>query len=192
MLAVMLCIMLAVILCIMLAVILCIMLAVILCIMLAVILCRMLAVMLCIMLAVILCIMLAVILCRMLAVILCRIIMSSSLLSKNVKIKVHRTITLPFVLCGFGTLSLTSREEHRLKVFEDRVRRKIFRPKWEEVTGKWTRLSNEEFYELYSSPNTIRMSKSKKMRLSGHVGRMGERRGTYRVLVGKCERKRPL
>jgi hypothetical protein len=72
--------------------------------------------------------------------------MSSSLLFKNVKIKVHRTITLPFVLYGFETLSLTSRDEHRLKVFEDRVLRKIFGPKWEEVTGKWIRLSIEEFY----------------------------------------------
>jgi len=99
--------------------------------------------------------------------------MSFSLLFKNVKIKIHRTITLPFILYGFETLSLTSREEHRLKVFEDKVLRKIFRPRRNEVTGKWTRLSNEELCELYSSPNTIRVTKSRKMRLTEHVGRVG-------------------
>ena len=109
----------------------------------------------------------------MLAVIRCRIVMSFSLLFKNVKIKIHRTITLPFILYGFETLSLTSREEHRLKVFEDKVLRKIFRPRRNEVTGKWTRLSNEEVCELYSSPNTIRVTKSRKMRLTEHVGRVG-------------------
>ena len=109
----------------------------------------------------------------MLAVIRCRIVMSFSLLFKNVKIKIHRTITLPFILYGFETLSLTSREEHRLKVFEDEVLRKIFRPRRNEVTGKWTRLSNEELCELYSSPNTIRVTKSRKMRLTEHVGRVG-------------------
>jgi hypothetical protein len=91
--------------------------------------------------------------------------MSSSLLFKNIKVKIHRTLTSPFVLYGFETLSLTSRGEHRLKVFEDIRLRKTFGPKWEEVTGKWTRQSNEDFYELYSSSNTIRVTKSRKMRL---------------------------
>jgi len=72
--------------------------------------------------------------------------LSFILLFKIINIKLHRTIILPFILYGFETLSLTSREEHRLKIFEDRVLRKIFGPKRNEVTGKWTRLNNEELY----------------------------------------------
>jgi len=72
------------------------------------------------------------------------------------------------------------------------VLRKIFGPKRNEVTGELRRLSNDDFYELYSSPNTIRLTKWRKMRLVGHVGRMAESRGAYGVLVGKRERLRPL
>jgi hypothetical protein len=81
------------------------------------------------------------------------------LLSKNTKIKIHRTVILPVVLYGCENLSLTLREEHRLRVFENTVLRGIFGPKRDEVTGEWRRLHNEELYDLYSSPNIIRVVK---------------------------------
>jgi hypothetical protein len=119
-------------------------------------------------------------------------LMSSSLLSKNVKIKIYRTITLPVVLYGCGSWSLTLREESRLRVFENKVLRKIFGPKRDDVTEEWRRLRNKELYALYSSPNIIRVIKSRRLRLAGHVACMGERRGAYRALVGKPEGRRPL
>jgi hypothetical protein len=77
-------------------------------------------------------------------------LLSSSLLSKNVKIKNYRTIILPVVLYGCESWSLTLREEHRLRVFENRVLRRIFGPKRDEVTGEWRKLHNEELYAVYS------------------------------------------
>jgi hypothetical protein len=118
--------------------------------------------------------------------------LSSSLLSKNVKIKIYRTIILPVVLYGYENWLLIWREECRLRVFENRVLRRTFGPKRDEVTGEWRRLHNEELYALYSSPNIIRVIKSRTLRWAGHVARMGERRGAYRVLVGKPEGRRPL
>jgi hypothetical protein len=82
-------------------------------------------------------------------------------------------------------------EEHRLKVFENRVLRKIFGPKREE-DGSWRKLHNDELHSLYSSANIVRVIKSRRMRWAGHVARMGEGRGAYRVLVGRPEGKRPL
>jgi hypothetical protein len=82
-------------------------------------------------------------------------------------------------------------EEHRLRVFENRVLRRIFGPKREEV-GSWRKLHNDELHSLYSSPNIVRVIKSRRMRWAGHVARMGEGRGAYRVLVEKPEGKRPL
>jgi hypothetical protein len=119
-------------------------------------------------------------------------LLSSSLLSRNVRIKIFRTIMLPVVLHGCESWSLTSRAECRLRVFENRVLRRIFGPKREEVTGEWRRLHNQELYALYSSPNMIRVMKSRRLRWAGHVAHMGERRGAYRVLVGKPEGRRPL
>jgi hypothetical protein len=84
------------------------------------------------------------------------------------------------------------REERRLRVFENRVLRRIFGPKRNEVTGEWREIHNEEFNDLYSSHNIVRGIKSRRMRWAGHVARMGERKGVYRVLVGKPEGKRPL
>jgi hypothetical protein len=101
-------------------------------------------------------------------------------------------IILPVVLYGCGTWSLTLREEHRLRVFENRVLRKIFGPKKDEVIGGWRKLHNEELHKLYCSPSIIRIMKSKRMRWSGCVARMGEKRNVYRILVGKLEGKRPL
>jgi hypothetical protein len=74
------------------------------------------------------------------------------------------------------TWSLTLREEHRLRVFENRVLRRTFGPKRDEVTGEWRKLHNEELHNLYSSPDIIRQSKSRQMRWAGHVARMGEER----------------
>ena len=112
-------------------------------------------------------------------------ILSSSLLSKNLKIKIHRTIILPVVLYGCETWSLTLGEERRLRVFENRVLRRIFGHKRDEVTGEWRKLHSEERNDLYSSLNIVRVIKSRNMRGAGHVARMGERRGVYRVLVGE-------
>jgi hypothetical protein len=81
-------------------------------------------------------------------------ILSSRLLSKNVKIRIYKPIILP-VLCGFETWSLTLREEHRLRLFENRILRKIFGPKRVEVVGVWRKLHNEELHNLYSSPSTV-------------------------------------
>ena len=117
---------------------------------------------------------------------------SSRLLSKNLKIKIYRTINFPVVLYGCETWSLSLREEIRLRVFENRVLRRVFGPKRDEVTGEWRKLHNEELNDLYSLPNIVRVVKSRRMRWAGHVARMGEDRGMHRVLVGKPEGKRPL
>jgi hypothetical protein len=87
---------------------------------------------------------------------------------------------------------VTLREEHRLRVFENRVLRRLFGPKRDEVTGEWRKLHNEELRDLYSSPSIIRIIRSRRMRLAGHVARMREKRNAYRLLVGKPEGKRPL
>jgi hypothetical protein len=116
--------------------------------------------------------------------------LSSHLLSRNVKVKIHKTIILPVVLYRCETWSLTLREKHRLRVFENRVLRRIFGPKRDEVTGQWRKLHNEELHN-FSSPDIIRQPKSRRMRWAGHVARMGEERKVYKLLVGKPEGKRP-
>jgi len=100
-------------------------------------------------------------------------ILSSSFLSKNVKIKIYRTVSLAVVLYGCEAWSLTLREERRLRVFENRVLRRIFGLKRDEVTGQWSTLHNEELNDLYCSPNIVWMIKSKRMRWTEHVARMG-------------------
>jgi hypothetical protein len=117
--------------------------------------------------------------------------LSSRLISKNLKIKIYKTVILPVVLYGCETWSVTLGEEHRLRVFENRVLRKIFGPKREE-DGSWRKLHNNELHDLYYSPNIVRVIKSTRMRWAGHVARMGEGRNAYRVLVGRPEGKRPL
>jgi hypothetical protein len=117
-------------------------------------------------------------------------LLSSSLLSKNIKIKIYRTVILPFVFHECETWSITFREERRLRLFENSVLRRIYGPKRDEVTGERRKLHNEELNNLYSSPSVVRVIISRRMRWAGNVARMG--RGVYRVLVGKPEGKRPL
>jgi hypothetical protein len=118
--------------------------------------------------------------------------LSSRLLCKNIKIRIYKTIVLSVVLYGCETWSLTLRQEHRLRVFENRVLRRIFGPKRDEMAGGWRKLHNEELHNLYSSPSVIRIIKSRRMRWAGNVARMGERRNAYRILVGIPEGKRLL
>jgi hypothetical protein len=106
--------------------------------------------------------------------------------------EIYRTIMLPVVLYGCESWSLTLREECRLWVLKNRVLRRIFGTKRDEVTGEWRRLHNKELYALYSSLNIIRVIKSRRLRWAEHVARMGERRVVYRALVGKPEGRRPL
>ena len=84
------------------------------------------------------------------------------------------------------------REEHRLRVFENKVFRKIFGAKKDEITGEWRKLHNAELHALYSSPNIIRSLKSRRLRWEGHLARMHLSINAYRVLVGKPEGKSPL
>jgi hypothetical protein len=110
-------------------------------------------------------------------------LLSYRLLSRNVKVKIYKTIILPVVLYGCETWSLMLREEHRLRMFG---------PKRDEVMGEWRKLHIEEFHNLYSTPDIIRQVKSMRMRCATHVARMGEERKVYKVLVGKPEGRRPL
>jgi hypothetical protein len=95
-------------------------------------------------------------------------------------------------LYGRENWALTLREGSRVRMFENRALRKIFGPKRDEVRGKWRKLHSKELNDLYSSPNTVRVIKSRRMRWARHVARIGDSRGVYRVLVGKSEGKRPL
>jgi len=109
-------------------------------------------------------------------------LLSSSLLSKNLKIEIYRILILPVVLCGYETWSLTLREERRLRVSENKVLRRIFGPKRDEVTGEWRKLHEKELNDMHS----------KLMNWARHVAHMGEKGVLYRFLVGKPEGTRPL
>jgi hypothetical protein len=111
------------------------------------------------------------------------------LLKKN---RIYKSIILPVVLYRSETWSLALREEHKLRMFENRVLRRIFGLKRDEVTGEWRKTHNEELHDLYSSPSIIIIMKSRKMKWMGHVTRMGEKRNVYTLLVGNPEGKRPL
>jgi len=112
-------------------------------------------------------------------------LLSSRLLSKILKIKIYRTINLSVVLYGCETWSLTLRDERKLRVFENMVFRRIFGPRRDEVTGEWRRHHDEELNDLYSSPNIVRVIKSRRMRWAGHVARMGLERGCIGSWWGK-------
>jgi hypothetical protein len=101
----------------------------------------------------------------------------------------YKPIILPVVLYGYETWSLTLRKEHRPRVFENRGLRRMDRR--DEIIGGWRKLHNEEFHNLYSSPNIIRMVKTRKTR-AGNIACMGGRRNAYRILVRKTEGKKPL
>jgi hypothetical protein len=101
----------------------------------------------------------------------------------------YKTIILLVVLHGCETWSLTLREEHRLRVFENRVLMRIFGPRRDEVRRDGRKLHNEGLHNLYSSSNIIRMMKSRRMRWAGHIARMEEMRNAYRILVGTPEGK---
>jgi hypothetical protein len=113
------------------------------------------------------------------------------LLSKNTKIRVYRRIILPVILYGCETWSLTLRDEQRLRVFENRVLRRIFGCKRDEATGEWRRLHNE-LNDLYSSPNVVWVIKSRRMGWVGHMALIGRGRGAYRILVRRPEGRRSL
>jgi len=119
-------------------------------------------------------------------------LLSSRLLSKNLKIKIYRTIILCVVLYGCKTWSLILREERKLRLLENMVLRRIFGPRRDEVTGEWRRLHNEELNDLYSLPNIVRLIKSRRMTWAGHVARMGEERGRIGSWWGNPGGKRPL
>jgi hypothetical protein len=103
-------------------------------------------------------------------------LLSSFLISKNIRTKIYKIVILPIIIYGCETWSLTLREELRLRFFENRVLRKIFGPKREE-DGSWRKLHNNELHSLYSSPNIVRVIKSRRLRWAGYVARMGEWRG---------------
>ncbi|KAJ4447311.1 hypothetical protein ANN_09315 [Periplaneta americana] len=119
-------------------------------------------------------------------------LLSSSLLSKNLKVRIYETVILPVLLYGCETWTPTLKEEHTLRVFENKVLRKIFGANRDDVTGEWRTLHNTELHALYSSPDIIRNIKSRRLRLAGHVARMGESKNAYRVLLGRPEGKRHL
>jgi hypothetical protein len=128
----------------------------------------------------------------MLATIRSRTFCLLSCCQKNLKIRIYKTIILPVVLYGSETWSLILREEHGLRMFENRVLRRISGPKRNEVTGDWRKLHNEELHDLYSSPSIIGIIKERRMRWAGHVAQMGEKRNAYRLLMGKPEGRKSL
>jgi hypothetical protein len=103
-----------------------------------------------------------------------------------------KTYNFAYFLYGCETWSLTMREVCRVRVFENRVLKRIFGPKRDEVTGEWRTLHIEDLNDLNSSPNIVRVIKLRRMRWAGYVARMGERTGIYRVLVVKTKGERPL
>ena len=107
------------------------------------------------------------------------------------KIKIYKTIILPVVLYGCETWSLTLREGSRLRVFENRILRRIFGPKRDE-NGEWRRLHDEELHTLYRSSNMIRVIKSTRLRWACHIARMEEGKTAFKILTGKPTGNRPL
>jgi len=111
---------------------------------------------------------------------------------KIIKVKIYRTTIFSVILCGRETWSITLREGRRLRVYENRVLRRIFGPKRDEVTGEWRNLHNEELNDQYSSPNIVRVVKSRRIRWGGTCSTYEESMGLYRILMGKPKGKRPM
>jgi hypothetical protein len=118
-------------------------------------------------------------------------LLSSRLLSRNLKMRIYQTIILPVISYGCETWSLTLTQNHRLRLFENKVLRRIFRLKRDEVTGEWRKLHNEELHDLYSSPSIIRKMKLMEMRWTGHIAQMGGR-GTRMCCWRESKRERAL
>jgi hypothetical protein len=116
-------------------------------------------------------------------------LLSYRLLSRNVRVKIYKIIILPVVLYECETWSLTLREEQRLRMFQNRVLRRIFGSNRDDMMGEWKKLHSMELHNLYSSPNIIRQIKSRRAR---HMARRGEDRNVHKALVGKPKGKRPL
>jgi hypothetical protein len=114
-------------------------------------------------------------------------LLSSRLLSRNLKVKIYKTIILPLVLYGCETWSVMLREEHRLRVFENRVLRRIFGPNRDEVMGEWRKLHNEELHNLYSSPDII--SQVKVNEVGGACSTHGRGEKSVQGFGGKARRK---
>ena len=100
-------------------------------------------------------------------------LLTSRLISRKLKLKIYRTVILPVILYGCESWSTTLADEHKLRVFENKVLRKIYGPKRDEMTGEWRRLHNEELHGLYDSPDVVRIMKSQRLRWAGHVAWMG-------------------
>jgi hypothetical protein len=118
--------------------------------------------------------------------------LSSRLRSKNIKVRIYKIVILSAILYGCATFCLTLRDTHRLRLFENRMLRRMCGAKRDEETGGWRKLHNQELHNFYSSTGIIRMIKSRKMRWAGHVTRIGEKRIACIILVGKPEGRRPL
>jgi hypothetical protein len=106
-------------------------------------------------------------------------LLPSRLLFRNLEVKIYKTIILPVVLYGCETLSFALREEHGLKVFEDRVLRRVFGPKRDEATEEWRKLHSGELHNLYLSPDIVRQIKSRRIVWAGRVARIGKDRKVY-------------
>ena len=117
--------------------------------------------------------------------------MFSRSLSKNLKIKIYKTIILLVLLYGCETWSFTLREQYRLSVFENGNLRRVFGPKRDE-NGEWRRHHNEQLHSLYRSPDIVRVIKSRRLRWTGHIARMEEGMSTFKILTGKPTGKRAL
>ena len=118
-----------------------------------------------------------------------QILLSSRLLSKNFIIKIYKTIILPVGLYGCETWFFTLKKKRRLRLFENRILRRIFGPKRDE-NREWRRLHNEELHSLYHSPNMVRVIKARRLRWAGHVARMEKGGSAFKILTGKPKGKR--
>jgi len=117
-------------------------------------------------------------------------LLTSRLISSKLKLKIYGTVILPVILYGCESWSTTLADEHKLRVFENKILRKIYGPKRDETTGEWRRLHNEGLHGLYDSPDVVKVMKSRRLRWASHV--VGGKRRLYSILVGGPDGKSPL